>query len=55
MADLNVIIIGAGFAGLATAIELARRGAKVQIFEAYHDVRKQGWHPRSFVATMCDC
>ncbi|KAH8886613.1 FAD/NAD(P)-binding domain-containing protein [Thozetella sp. PMI_491] len=38
----SVIIIGAGFGGLSAGIELARRGAKVQIFEAVPDMSRQG-------------
>lgn len=36
--NLNVLIIGAGIAGAATAYELARRGAQIQILEAGDDV-----------------
>lgn len=34
----NVVVIGAGIAGAATAYELARRGAKVQLLEAQNKV-----------------
>ncbi|KAH7161079.1 hypothetical protein EDB81DRAFT_924424 [Dactylonectria macrodidyma] len=40
--NLNVIVIGAGFGGLAASIELAQRGAKVIVFESYADMKKQG-------------
>ncbi|OQU99361.1 FAD binding domain-containing protein [Cladophialophora immunda] len=36
------IIIGAGFGGLASAIELKKRGAEVKVFESYPDMKKQG-------------
>ncbi|KAM0323290.1 hypothetical protein ACHAQA_008882 [Verticillium albo-atrum] len=41
LGHLSIIIIGAGFGGLAAAIELASRGAKVQVFESYPDMKKQ--------------
>lgn len=40
--NLNVLVVGAGFGGLASAIELARRGAKVRVFESAPDMRRQG-------------
>jgi 2-polyprenyl-6-methoxyphenol hydroxylase-like FAD-dependent oxidoreductase len=39
---LNVIVIGAGFGGLASAIELARLGATVRVFELSPDLKRQG-------------
>ena len=39
---LRAIIIGAGFAGLSAAIELARLGASVQLFESSPDLKHQG-------------
>ena len=38
----NIIVVGAGFGGLAAAIELASRGATVKVFEVYGDTKKQG-------------
>ncbi|KAF3009193.1 hypothetical protein E8E14_006151 [Neopestalotiopsis sp. 37M] len=40
--NLSINVIGAGFGGLACAIELASRGAHVRIFESYPDTKKQG-------------
>lgn len=40
--DLKVIIVGAGFAGLACAADIARRGANVTIFESASAVRTAG-------------
>lgn len=39
---LCAIIIGAGFAGLSAAIELARLGASVRLFESSPDLKHQG-------------
>lgn len=39
---LKVLIIGAGFGGLASAIELQHRGAAVTVLEASPDMKKQG-------------
>lgn len=39
---LDAIIVGGGFGGLATGIELARRAAKVRIFESMSDMSRQG-------------
>lgn len=41
---INAIVIGAGFAGLSVAIELAKRGAKVVVFESAPDMKRQGMH-----------
>jgi 2-polyprenyl-6-methoxyphenol hydroxylase-like FAD-dependent oxidoreductase len=38
----SAIIIGAGYAGLAAAIELARNGMKVRVFEAVSKLTNQG-------------
>lgn len=38
----NAIVIGAGFAGLSVAIELAKRGVEVVVFEAAPDMKRQG-------------
>lgn len=40
--NLNALVIGAGFGGLASAIELARRGAKVRVVESAPDMKRQG-------------
>lgn len=40
--NLTITVIGAGFGGLAAAIELASKGAHVRIFESYPDTKKQG-------------
>ena len=42
---LRAIVIGAGFAGLSAAIELARLGAAVQVFESSPDLKRQGKKP----------
>ncbi|KAH0832544.1 FAD binding domain protein [Fonsecaea pedrosoi] len=39
---LKVIVVGAGFAGLATGIECAQRGMDVTILEKYTDSNSQG-------------
>lgn len=38
----SAIVIGAGFAGLSVAIELAKRGVKVIVFESAPDMKRQG-------------
>ncbi|KAJ2893454.1 hypothetical protein MKZ38_008662 [Zalerion maritima] len=40
--NLSAIVIGAGFGGLSAAVELARRGASVRVFESYTDMKKHG-------------
>lgn len=42
MDDISVIIVGAAFGGLSSAIELASRGCKVHVFEASKDLSRQG-------------
>ncbi|KAF5238820.1 hypothetical protein FANTH_10148 [Fusarium anthophilum] len=42
LASRKLIVIGAGFRGLACGIELALRGAKVTILESYSETKKQG-------------
>ena len=42
LSGLTAIVIGAGLAGLAASIELARLGANVKIFESSRDLKKQG-------------
>lgn len=42
LTKLSAIVIGAGFGGLSASIELASRGAKVQVFEAYETLKRQG-------------
>jgi len=39
---INVIVVGAGFGGLATAIELTRKGCKVKIFEGVKKLDNKG-------------
>lgn len=40
--NINVIVVGAGFGGLATAIELTRKGCKVKVFEAVRNLDNKG-------------
>ncbi len=40
----HYIIIGAGFGGLTTAIELRRKGISVQVIEAANKLTLQGKH-----------
>lgn len=42
LANLKAIVIGAGFGGLSSAIELARRSASVRVFESVPDMSRQG-------------
>lgn len=39
---IDVIIVGAGFGGLSTAIELANAGCKVTVYEVAKDLTRQG-------------
>lgn len=41
---ISVVVVGAGFGGLATAIELARKGCSVRVFELAKDLTRQGKH-----------
>jgi 2-polyprenyl-6-methoxyphenol hydroxylase-like FAD-dependent oxidoreductase len=36
------IVIGAGYPGLATSIELVRKGFSVEVFESVKELTKQG-------------
>jgi phytoene dehydrogenase-like protein len=38
----HIIVVGAGYGGLATAIELARKGIKVTVYEAVSKLTQQG-------------
>ncbi|OCK75424.1 FAD/NAD(P)-binding domain-containing protein [Lepidopterella palustris CBS 459.81] len=40
--DISVIIVGAGFGGLASSIELTRKGYKTHVFEYSPDLTRQG-------------
>lgn len=42
MAPLTFIIAGGGYAGLATAIELARKNIRVTIYESVKKLTNQG-------------
>lgn len=51
---LKVIVVGAGFGGLACAADIARRGADVTIFEAADAVRVAGQPPEQhFWRSVC--
>lgn len=39
---LDVIVVGAGFGGLAAAIECSQRGLNVTVLEKYTDSNSQG-------------
>jgi len=38
----RIIVVGAGYGGLATAIELTRKGFEVEVFEAVKQLTTQG-------------
>ncbi|KAJ9503147.1 hypothetical protein LTR99_006984 [Exophiala xenobiotica] len=42
LADVKVIVVGAGYGGLTAAIELRRKGANVLVFESTKSVTEQG-------------
>lgn len=46
LADVTVIVVGLGFAGLTAAIELRRKGAKVIVFESTNTISEQGQSER---------
>lgn len=51
---LNVIIVGAGLGGLATAVALARQGHKVKVLEQAHALAEvQCRHPRRLNCRSC--
>lgn len=39
---LDVLVIGAGFGGLASAIALRKQGASVKVLELSPDMKRQG-------------
>ena len=39
---MKVIIVGAGFGGLATAIELTRKGCHIEVFKAIKKLNNKG-------------
>lgn len=45
--QLKVIIVGAGFGGLGSAIECAERGMDVTVIEKYPDSNSQGGKSQS--------
>jgi len=42
---IDVIIVGAGFGGIACAIECKRKGHRVMILEKVHQLKQLGQHP----------
>jgi len=40
--NVTVIVVGAGYGGLTTAIELKRKGANVLVFESTKRITEQG-------------
>lgn len=40
----RILVVGAGYAGLATAIELFRKGFEVEVIEAARQLTAQGLH-----------
>lgn len=40
--DVSVIVVGAGYGGLTSAIELRRKGANVLVFESTKALTEQG-------------
>lgn len=52
--DISVVIVGAGFGGLAAAIELTRAGvSEITIFERGSDVGGV-WHDNTYPGAACD-
>lgn len=47
---VSAIVVGAGFAGLATAIELSRRGNHVWVFESVKTLTNAGTKDRFSVS-----
>lgn len=46
----SFIIVGAGYGGIATAIELARKGLEVEVYETVKELTQQGRLYHSVVA-----
>jgi monoamine oxidase len=47
----HYIVVGAGFGGLAAAIELVRKGISVEVLESVQKLTLQGTHVASAVST----
>ena len=54
----RIIVVGAGYAGLSTAIELTRKGFEVEVIEHTKKLTSQGLSQHSSVppcAAVCQC
>ncbi|HEY8052280.1 MAG TPA: glycine oxidase ThiO [Steroidobacteraceae bacterium] len=53
---MRVAVIGAGVAGLTCALELAERGAKVEVLERHHELAAAGcsWFAGGMLAPWCE-
>lgn len=48
----RIIVVGAGYAGLAAAIELTRKGFEVQVIETANNMTTRGWYQGAHLAKV---
>lgn len=52
--NATIVVVGAGYGGLTTAIELRRKGASVRVYESTKALSEQGSAPDAGDFTSCE-